>query len=438
MIKRLFFVILSFVLISINLFSVSGLDYKCPVEPRSDSVYLVNMDTGTVVYEKNADKRNFPASTTKIMTYIIAIENIQDIDHTMVEIKESVIKELADTDSSVAGLENHIGKKLSVKDLLYCLMVASGNDASLVLADYVGKGSIESFVKKMNEKAAELGCKNTNFTNPHGLHNDNHYTTAKDLYIIANYALTLPNFAEISNTVTYLIKGDDYPLTTTNYMIDPSRESDYYYLYCRGIKTGYTDEAGRCLVSTAIADGYAYMCITLHAPGGSEDSIGSMLDSREFYRWALTNIEIKYLISKQTPICEQNINFGKGIESIRLVPQNNVNHLMPKDMEEADITWKAHTMDSIDAPVKEGDILGTADVFYKGEKIKEINLVAEQDVERSPVLFALHMIKSIVFSIWFLVSMAIIIILCFIYFFITAKYNLDRDYQKKVKKYRNL
>lgn len=203
------------------------------VATKSESILLVNTDTGQTVYEKEADTKRYPASTTKIMTYIVVIENVDDIENTRVTIKKDVLDKLKGTGSSVANLEAHIGKTMSVKDLLYSMMVPSGNDAAMTLADYVGGGSIDKFVDMMNDKAKELGLKNTHFKNPDGLHDEDHYTTARDMYTMASYALKLPYFEEITNTTEYYCEGDDEPLTTTNYLIDQWRGGDYYYMYAR-------------------------------------------------------------------------------------------------------------------------------------------------------------------------------------------------------------
>ena len=260
------FLVTLFIIISLSVLPTSAISYSNDVKTLSDSILLVNMDTGQVVFEKDPDSKRYPASTTKIMTYIVAVENIADLDNTRIPIKQEVLDTLKGTGSSMANLEAHVGKTMSAIDLLYSMMVPSGNDASVVLADYVGGGSIDKFVDMMNAKAKELGCENTHFQNPDGLHHDDHYTTARDLYKMTNYALTLPKFEKITNTTTYYCEGDNYPLITTNYMIDQNRGGQYYYMYANGIKTGTTNEAGRCLVTTATADGYSYMAILLHAP----------------------------------------------------------------------------------------------------------------------------------------------------------------------------
>lgn len=430
--------ILTIVFTMVSFINVSAVDYGCPVKPSSESIYLVNMDTNTVVYEKNSDVKKYPASTTKIMTYIIVSEAVDDIDNTKVTIKKSVLDLLLGTGSSMSGLEYRIDKEMTVKDLLYCLMVPSGNDASLILADYIGKGNIDTFVSMMNQKAKELGCKNTNFVNPHGLHDDNHYSTAQDLHLITSYALTLPNFSEITNTATYYCEGDTYPIVTTNFMIDPGRGGDYYYLYARGIKTGTTTEAGRCLISTAIADGYAYMCVALDSPYEENEKNGAMIDSKELFRWALVDLELNAIVSKETPVCEQKINYAWETESLLLVPEDDVSAIVPKDFKESDITIDYNILESIDAPIKQGENIGTAKIFYKGQEIKNINLVASKSIDRSPLLYVTAVVKSIITSFWFLLAAAIVIILLVIYLIIVNRYGNKKKQRKNVRRYRNL
>ncbi len=153
---------------------VQAAEFKIDFETHCTALYLENIDTDTVVYQKNQDERRYPASTTKIMTYIIVAEKVADLKNTMVTVKSSIIHMLDGTGSSMAGLK--AGEKLSVYQLLNCLMIPSGNDAALVLADYIGDGDINQFVTLMNQKAKALGCTHTHFANPHGLNDPDHYT----------------------------------------------------------------------------------------------------------------------------------------------------------------------------------------------------------------------------------------------------------------------
>lgn len=356
------------------------------VATKSESILLVNTDTGQTVYEKEADTKRYPASTTKIMTYIVVIENVDDIENTRVTIKKDVLDKLNGTGSSVANLEAHIGKTMSVKDLLYSMMVPSGNDAAMTLADYVGGGSIDKFVDMMNDKAKELGLKNTHFKNPDGLHDEDHYTTARDMYTMASYALKLPYFEEITNTTEYYCEGDDEPLTTTNYLIDQWRGGDYYYMYAKGIKTGTTDQAGRCLVTSASADGYSYLLVLLKAPykEGVEEEYYTFTDAADLFRWALTSLELNTVASTKTPICEQKVKLSWGKDSVLLVPEKNFSAIVPSDYEEKWITIETNVPDEVDAPLDTNTVVGTATIYYQDDKMTEkqelatVNLVPSE------------------------------------------------------------
>ena len=307
------------VLISVSAVSAGAMNFSNNVDIHCEAVLMVNTDNEQVVFEKNADEKRYPASTTKIMTYIVAYEHIDDLDNTQIPIKQSVINMLKDTDSSLANVAAHVGKTMSAVDLLYSMMVPSGNDAALTLADYVGEGDVDKFVDMMNEKADELGCENTHFQNPDGLHNEDHYTTARDLYKITTYARTLPLFDEICNTTEYYCKGDNTPLITTNYLIDSARGGQYYYQYARGIKTGTTDEAGRCLVTTGSADGNSYILVLLGAPYkmGVQEEYYTFIDAAALFRWALVDLQMQTVKSKETPICEQPLKLAWAARDTR-------------------------------------------------------------------------------------------------------------------------
>ncbi len=417
--------------------SVSAVTYNYDKELESETVLLINMDTGIPVLEKNVDMVRYPASLTKVMTYIIAYENIEDVYNTRIEIKQEVLNPLLGTGSSMSGLDYKVGEKLTVVDLLNCLMITSGNDAALVLADYVGGGDTQKFVDMMNDKAKALGCENTHFVNPHGLHDDEHYSTAYDLYKITSYALTLPLFSEITDTATYYCEGDDYPLVTTNFMIDVNRGGDYYYTYAKGIKTGTTDQAGRCLITTAIADGYAYMCICMGAPYQNSDHNGAMTDAKQLLRWALLDLELSRMLTTDTPVCEVNVNFTASDEAILLYPAQTVNTILPKEHNAEDVRVVPDVPESVDAPVSEGDVIGKATVYYKDEAVQTVDLVATEDIERSSFAYTMHIFKVVLTSWPFWIAFFIALILVIVYISLVSNVRNSKK-QRRVKKYRRL
>ncbi len=447
--KKKILIVLSLILVLFTVIgsavvSASAVSYTNDVKLKSKTALLVNLDTGQTVYSVKADVKRYPASTTKIMTYIVVVENVEDLENTKIKIKQKVLDTLAGTGSSVAGLQDHVNEKMSVLDLLYCMMVPSGNDAAMVLADYVGKGNIKTFVRMMNDKAKELGCKKTHFENPDGLHDKNHYTTANDLALMAQYALTLPEFSTITNTDTYYLKGDEYPLVTTNYLIDENRGGDYYYQYAQGIKTGTTDEAGHCLVTKGEADGYSYLGVFMMNPIKDPDEYGTMIDAADLFRWALTELELNQVASSETPMCEVKVDLAWGKDSVQLIPEKNINAIVPSDYKDSDIVIDTNVPESIEAPINKGDVVGKATVYYKGpeakgkQKIGVINLVSSETIERSGILSVWSAIRNVIASNWFLLIIVIIIILLVIYIIISSVIKRrNRNRKRNVKHYRN-
>ncbi|MBR1778902.1 MAG: D-alanyl-D-alanine carboxypeptidase [Clostridia bacterium] len=403
-------------------------NYNIGFEPSCSSILLYNLDSDSVVYSKNATEKVAPASLTKIMTYIIVAEEIQDIDNTMVEIKKEVINKLLGTGSSMSNIK--AGESYSVNQLLHCMMIKSGNDAALALADYITHGNIEDFVNKMNKRAGELGCDATHFSNPHGLYAEDHYTTAEDLLKITKYAMTLPNFLEITSKVTSNILGEDkYPLVTTNSMIDPVRGGKYYYKYAKGIKTGYEALAGRCLVSTAVNNGYTYICIALG--GFSEKDNLAMLDSKALYQWAFNNLSLKPIIDKNKPIGEVKLNFAWGKDSLQLLPAGDYSAMLPKAVLPASIDIKLNVPQEVTAPVKVGQKVGTADLFYANSKVATIDVVSSENIRKNYFLFFAHVFKSIISSIWF--KIAFVLLLIFIAFYIRNFLRYSKKKKKKIQ-----
>ncbi len=415
--------------------------FSSDVKTVSKAIYLLNLDTDITVYEKNSTQRMYPASTTKIMTYIVTVEHVQDLKGTKVTVDKDILDQLQGTGSSLSGLEYFVGKSLSIYDLLNCLMIKSGNDAALLLANYIGDGSVQSFVDMMNQKARDLNCNNTHFMNPHGLHDENHYTTAEDLAIITQYAMTLPEFNEITSTVSTYLSADtekEYPLITTNYLIDEKRGGDYYYEYAKGIKTGTTDEAGYCLVSSASNGGYTYLCIALGAPSVNDDLTpvddnGAMLDSAAMFKWAFDNLALKSVVDEQTPVCEVPIELAWNQDTVQLVPQGQYSTILPNDIERSSIDIVTEIPDKIIAPVIEGSVIGTATIKYANQDLTTVNLIAAETVERSKILFFLDSAKKILKSQWMILSIVIVIVLIVLYVIITMIYNHKKNKNKKMK-----
>ena len=412
--KRISVIVISVIIICLSFFPVSAVDYKFNADTVSDEVYLENLNAGAVVYEKNSNKRSYPASTTKIMTFIITAENVSDLENTSVTIKQDIISGL-DLESTVMGLSSHIGEKVSVKDLLYGLMLPSGNDAALVLADYVG-GGISGFVEKMNAKAAELGCKNTHFANPHGLYDTNHYSTAHDMALIAKHAMKIKGFMDICNTVYYTPDGFK-TLHNTNYMLDSEAEGgQYYYQYTKGIKTGYLDEAGKCLVTSSDKNGDKYLCVCLGAAFSYAENVNyAMKDSAKLYDWAYKNLGVQTLYSPSNSLASVDVKYVRYGKTLEAVPEKEISAFLPNNYDKKKLKVEINCPEQVDAPVAQGDMLGTVSVKYEDLDLGVTNLVAAEDVERdiSPleVFVTEHMPLIIIVSAVLVLIIVLLIVL---------------------------
>ena len=263
----------------------------------SQNAILVDNDSGKILYENGKDDKVYPASTTKVLTAMLVLENI-DINSSTV-VSETAIE--LPYGSSNAALKQ--GEVMSIKDLLYAMMLKSGNDAANVLAEAVS-GSIDEFVVLMNNKLTELGCNNSHFTNAHGYHNDNHYTTPSDMMKLLSYAIKNEQFVEIFSTSSYTIDATNKTNSkreyqNTNRLILTKSDSylSRYYEYCIGGKTGYTDEAGRTLVAYAKKDDKNLILGIFNAsPAGSTDL--RYTDAINLFEYGFNNFEKTELLNK--------------------------------------------------------------------------------------------------------------------------------------------
>ena len=413
-----------------------------------EALLLINQDTGITVYEKNADKRLEPASMTKVMTYLVVCDQVEDLENTYTTISQNVITELLGTGSSVSGVI--AGEELSIYELLNLMMVPSGNDAALALAEYVGDGDIQKFVDLMNEKAQELGCQDTHFMNPHGLHDEQHYTTARDMAIITQAAMKEPYFMEITNQVYYTLRATNkssQPRTvyTTNRMINQNADGgQYYYRYCRGIKTGSHDEAGYCVATTAVREdlGYSYLCVAMHCPeyteSGEYNVHGEMIDSKNLYQWAFNNLSLKTILESGSVVGEVGLEYAWEKDTVQVLASQSFSTILPDSVDASSIVVKTELPETIEAPVKKGTVLGTATLSYAGEELTTVDLVAAETVERSELLYTMDQAKAVLTSQWFLITAAVIGTLFLIYLFLLILYRRKKKKLRRVKGMRRM
>ncbi len=250
---------------------------------------LVETSTGRILYEKSSTRQMYPASTTKIMTAILVIENCDLSD--IVTVSETALSNIP---TGYVTCDIQVGEEISVKDLLYALMVKSANDAAYVLAEHVA-GTIDNFSSMMNAKAKEIGCKETNFVNPNGIHSQRHYSSAYDLYLMAQYGMKNETFRNLVSTTSYTLPATnkhseaDRSFTTTNELINPD-SGDNFYSNAIGIKTGFTSQAGNCLVAESSRDGLDFIAVVLNA----EDSKSRYTDCKTLFDFAFDNYTTYY------------------------------------------------------------------------------------------------------------------------------------------------
>ncbi len=337
---------------------LSGANDKSIAPPKVDAAgaIAIDLNSGRVLYSKDANTRRAIASTTKIMTAIVAIEN-GNLNDTV-----TVSKRAAEIWGSTIGLKT--GEKLTLKELLYGLLLNSGNDASIAIAEHIA-GSMENFVARMNAKAEELGLKDTCFKTPHGLDTDGHYSTASDLALIARYALSNPVFSEIVRTVSTQIHGRS--LYNTNEMLD-------YYPGADGVKTGYTGKAGRCLVCSATRDNWRIVSVVL---GCATNTVRSE-STRKILDYVFYNYKPYTLLGLEENV--RNVPVIKG--KLKDVPILAVDEIkFPLKHDELDrIKTEIDIPESLEAPVKNNMEVGTIKFSLDGKLIAQSALKTGGDV----------------------------------------------------------
>lgn len=441
-VKKFLSVILVAVII-LSTFSIgASASFNSLLETEADIVLLINTDTETVILDKNADKRSAPASLTKIVTCMLVLENCTDLS-TMVTCKRESLNGLYEQNAATAGIL--AGETLSIKDLLYCLMLPSAADAANILADYVGNG-IDNFVVMMNEFVAKLGCENTKFYNAHGLDTDpNAYTTANDLYKITKYALQNPTFKEITSTSRYDVAPTaKYPYTrylhNTNKMMNPGIP-DYYCDAVSGVKTGTTDAAGRCVITTASRDGYNYLLIVMGAPQYDIDNDGveenvAFTESKKIYNWAFKNIELTKVTDKTDVVTVVDVKYNSKVDHLRLVPAEEISALVPLGTQSGSLVTRPienETPKVVKAPIKKGDVIGKAEVLYGNDIVATVDLVAAEDIDLNVFLLIIGVAKNILSTTIFKVLFIVLAILVVIYILLIIRRNKIRAKRKKIR-----
>ena len=369
----------------------------------SPSALLMDYSSGKILYEKNINEKRYPASLTKIMTAIIVLENCELSD--IATVSYDAVMSLS---SGYVTANLQIGEELTVEQLLYVLMVGSSNDAAIVLAEHVS-GYVEKFADLMNEKAKELGCTSTNFVNPNGAHDENHYSTAYDLALMARYAMQNETFRTLVSTTSYTLPitnkydREDRIFRTTNSLLhlDTSDRADnYYYQYATGIKTGFTTPAGNCLIASANKNNLELITVVLGA-GQTKDGLSQRyLDTLSLFDYGYSTYTLKQIINKGGIIQTLNIkNATRKTKKVEAVVANDVYALMKQADKNSAVLPEINLNDNLKAPLKKGDVIGSVTYTVEGIQYTE-DLLANNDVKKSRFLLKLAILIIIVLILW--------------------------------------
>lgn len=402
--KQILTIIIIFIL-SFVIFNTTSFAANDDISTYSPRCILMETSTGKIIYEKNAYEKAYPASTTKIMTAILTLENCNLTDTATVS-HEAIFS--VPIGYSHAYLVE--GEVLTIEQLLYILLIPSANDAANVLAEHIA-GSISSFTTMMNTKALELGCTNTHFVNSNGIHNENHYSSAYDLALMGRYAMQNETFRKIVSTTKYTLpatnkylESNRYFKTTNELITLDERDSvdNYYYPYTTGIKTGYTNSAGNCIVASAKKDDIEYIVVILGAEQTENGLSARYIDCKNLFNYAFDNyktytINEKNSILKQVKISNSSI-FNNHLD---LIVQDEIKLLLKKDTNVNNITPNIKITSDLVAPIAKNTIIGTITYNVDGNEYTS-NLLAKDDIKESNTMTTILTITSILLVIYFL------------------------------------
>ena len=345
--------------------------FASELAPNASSVIVLEPTTGEIIYERNSHERRHPASMTKVMTMLLVMEAIE----------KGIIKwedmiTVSSNASSMGGSQILLetGEQMSVYDMFKGLSVASGNDAAVALAEKIA-GTEEMFVKMMNDKAKELGLKDTNFKNSHGLDEANHYSTAYDMAMMAKELVKHEKVFEFTSIYEdYLRKGTDrsFWLVNTNKLVR-------FYKGVDGLKTGYTAEAGFCITATANINDMRIIAVVM----GEPDSDTRNKDVSSIFDYVYAQYGLQKIVDTETILKEVKVEKGKN-EYAKIVAKEDITDLYNKNDGETDFTYDID-INKIKAPISKGDVVGKLTLKENGNTIKTVDLTVQEDVKKANI-----------------------------------------------------
>jgi len=389
-----------------------------------ESAILIDAKTGNILFENKAYEKAYPASTTKVLTALIALTEENDYSKEVIPSHYAVYSVPAG--SSIAYFSED--EKLTFEQVLYGLMLPSGNDAANILAEHIS-GSIDEFANLMNARAKELGAKNTHFVNPNGLHDTNHYTTAYDLSLFAREAMKHEKFREIVSTYHYVMPSTNRSDTNrdfynTNKLLLPNGE--YFYEHATGIKTGFTSVAKNCLISSAEKDGIELICVVLGGLNTPNNKSAVYTDTINLLNYGFEQYKEYTVLNDNSEFAELEIKHSKNKIPLNITNENAIKIIIQKNTTPKFEEAISYNYD-LKAPIKKGDVIGTISYYSDDLCIGSSNLIATNDIEKENMLFY-YLRKISTFLLY--------VILCVI--MVGVLLRIFNEIRKKIKKSKRL
>ena len=431
--KIRFFSFLVCVSIFCTLFAPSAAALGAPTLD-GQAALVVDLDSGRFLYAMNAEQQRAPASLTKVMTVLLALEAVDrgDVSLSDTVTAQNDCREGLGEDSSTAGIVP--GVQLSLRELLYCAMVGSANEACNVIGSYLS-GSVSAFVDRMNQRASQLGCVNTHFVNTNGLPAEGHYSTAYDLYLITMEAMKHPLFMEMANTIEYQPESryvnDGKVIHNSNALISQYSDYNVYssYLYegASGIKTGYTRAAGYCLISTAQRGSVRALVIVMGCNGyynAGIEEFRNFSDSITLYNWVFDNFSYRELLGVSEPLEQVQIRLAEDGGEVTLYPQQALTALLPADFSTENMEVQTSVYeDKLTAPLDAGTVLGEAHILINGDDYGTVRLVNRARVELARGEFMRLRLRQIFSNGWVITLLVLIALLASVYIVLVTRYR---------------
>ena len=409
--KKFCAILFSFVLLLIIALPVAAEGESSTLADNAPSLtapaaYVVNLDTNIVVYEKNSETPLSAASLTKLMTTLLLLENYQDqLDSISLTAPSYVYDLIWEQSTNASSADIRRGETQSLRNLLYAMLLPSGNEAAYIVADYMGGGSIDNFVAMMNDEAKAVGCTGTTFVDPCGL-NPNNITTARDAYLILRALTAYDVFSTVVGTPSYDMGTNDRYTTPGTYIIQTTDKlitnSSYHRDYTKGGKTGSLGE-WQNFAGWHSQDGESYISILLNVPydADPEGMRPALVETATIMDWVFDTYTIAPALDTTQPITEVRVAYSTQADTIMLYPADNMMTLLPREGGAALTEQVFNVPDQLPAPIKQGDIVGTVTLTIEGETIGTADLIAGSDVSRNQLLYTISRVSLFFSSTYF-------------------------------------